>query len=110
MCTAFSTLQYLNRERVGPIRWQSMWEYGMKHLMYTIEMYDMQLSAGRYILHEHPLSASSWHVPEMTLFMAKWGLERFSAHMCRFGMTTHRGHESALVKNKPRASSPTPST
>ena len=71
MCTAFSSLQNLNRERMCAHKWNLLWNYGVKHLLFAIDVYDMQLSAGRYVLHEHPQSAASWHLPEMVALMQK---------------------------------------
>ena len=109
MCTAVPTLQCLNKNRLGPTNWAAIWECGAKHRPFMLELCDMQLTAGRYILHGHPLGASSWHLPEMAAYMAKWELSRFSSHVCRFGVRTHRGHESGLVK-KTLASSRMPNT
>ena len=98
MCTAFSIIQNLNRKRMGEKRWKEMIAYGTRHLLFVIELYELQLRAGRYILHEHPLSASSWHLPELTDFMHRWDLKRFSGHMCRFGMTSEDANGPGLVK------------
>ena len=74
MCTAFSLIQNLNKERIGPKRWNEVYQYGLKHLLFMIELYGIQLNVGRYIIHEHPNGASSWHVPEVTDLMAKYNL------------------------------------
>ena len=70
----------------------------MNQLLSAIELYDMQLSAVRDVLHAHPLGAASWYLPEMSTSMANGCLDMCSAHTCRFGMASHRGHESARVK------------
>ena len=79
MCTAFSILQGLNRKRMGEAKWRALWDHGMRHLLFAIELYDEQLAAGRYVLHEHPMSASSWHVPEMINLMAEYNLIKMRA-------------------------------
>ena len=86
MCTVFSALMNLNKDRMGPAKWEAMWAWGMRHLLFAIECYELQISLGGYILHEHPQSATSWHVPEMVEFVAKHNLERLNAHMCCFGL------------------------
>ena len=44
MCTAFSSLQNLNRERMGAHKWNSLWNHGVKHMLFALEIYDMQLT------------------------------------------------------------------
>ena len=97
-CTAFSSLQNLNRQRLEDKKWRAMIEHGTRHLLFTLELYELQLQAGRYILHEHPLSATSWHLQEMQEFMSRWDLQRFSCHMCRVGMVGTPSESSGLVK------------
>ena len=46
--------------KCDPIKQQQKVVAGRIHLAFCAELYQMQLSAGRYFLHEHPLTASSW--------------------------------------------------
>ena len=69
MCRAFSAIQAINKGRMSRAKWDALWNWGTKHLLFSLEIYALQLNAGRYILHEHPANASSWHVPEVVEFM-----------------------------------------
>ena len=71
MCTILNALQNLNRPKMGEAKWKIAWDHGMKHLLFAFEMYEIQVKAGRYFLHEHPNSATSWHLPEIVQFMSK---------------------------------------
>ena len=51
-------------------------EYGLKHLKFCIELYNIQLSNGLYFLHEHPASARSWQVEEMKESWLNQGSEK----------------------------------
>ena len=56
MCTMFSQLQALtgwSEEK------NNMWLEAVKHIEFVVEIYRMQVQAGRLFLHEHPASASS---------------------------------------------------
>ena len=41
-------------------------EEGTKHLEFCCKTYMLQVKAGRYFIHEHPLTASSWATECMT--------------------------------------------
>ena len=86
MCTVFSIIQNLNFEKLGPVKWRKMWAYGMRHLLFTFELFEIQLSEGRYILHEHPLTATSWYVPEVLQFTQRHGFVRVVRDMCMHGV------------------------
>ena len=65
----------------GPTQKQATlatWRAGVRHLGIAAELYGMQLSAGRYVVHEHPLSASSRAVPEIVQAMHKPDRKRYS--------------------------------
>ena len=49
------------------------WEKAVSHLKFTIELYRIQLEAGRLFLHEHPAHATSWNIPEMIELMSDRG-------------------------------------
>lgn len=83
---------------MGPVKWNALWEWGMRHLLFVLELYDIQVMAGRYFVHEHPYAAASWWVPEMFEFMAKHHLVRIRSCMCRFGMVSTDSTGTGLVK------------
>ena len=65
MCTAFSILQGLNKTSEDPDKYEAMWNKGVGHMIFGIQLYRTQSESGRFVLHEHPASASSWKLPEM---------------------------------------------
>ena len=68
------------------------------HLLFSIELYKIQLRGGRYFVHEHPWPAWSWQLPAMTELM-KWpGVRLGKGNMCRHGMMidTPEGRQLAL--------------
>eukprot|EP00972_Heterocapsa_arctica_P110183 16223057-Heterocapsa_arctica.AAC.1 len=60
------------------------------HLHVCFELYNMQLSEGRYFLHEHPATATSWSDPKVVAFMKKAGVASTIMHACQYGMTARR--------------------
>lgn len=101
MCTPFSALMQLNKDRMNIDKWNAMYAWALQHLRFTIQLYKLQLKAGRHILHEHPTNATSWHLPEMLEFMAEHNLDKFTGHMCRFELTTSEEQGEGLVKKPP---------
>ena len=59
---------------------------GRIHLAFCAELHQMQLSAGRYYLHEHPLTASSWKEKCITRIASKPENFTTRVHMCAYGM------------------------
>ena len=76
MCTAFSALQGLNSNRMSKDKWDALWEKGVRHMQFAINIYKLQVESGRYFIHEHPNSASSWKIPEMIKFMNEIGVDK----------------------------------
>ena len=56
----------------------------MKLLHVAVDVYEEQIRAGRYFLHERPLGASSWLDPRMTALQKTKGVFTVSSPMCRF--------------------------
>jgi len=54
MCTAFSSWQALNAVKRDAGIVHREWVRAMLHLRFVCELYQEQLDAGRYFLHEHP--------------------------------------------------------
>ena len=71
---------------MDPDKYEAMWNKGVRHMMFAIQLYRIQNESGRFSLHEHPASASSWELPEMISLMADIRLSKINAHMCRFKM------------------------
>ena len=98
MCKAFSALMNLNRERMGEDTYRKLVEHGMRHLLFCIELYNIQVSNGRLFLHEHPETAWSWKVSEVVALSQQEGVHKTTAHMCQYGMTSRDEQGTGLVK------------
>merc|ERR1712242_175486 len=61
-CTEFSAVQSLNRQHFSAAEARRRRAEAMTLLGFALEVYQLQLSAGRHFLHEHPASASSWQL------------------------------------------------
>ena len=98
MCTALSILQGLNRARMDPGKWETMWNKGMGYMLFATKLYPIQRDDGRFFLHEHLASASSWRLPEMQSLTSDLGIKKVNAHMCRFKMMSEDEQGKGLVK------------
>ena len=47
MCTAFSILQGLNKNRTNADKWEAMWKKGVRHMPFAIKLYRIRVAAGR---------------------------------------------------------------
>ena len=98
MCRAFSSLQGLNRARMGEVKYQAMLEHGREHLKFVAELYEEQAKNGRYYLHEHPAAATSWQDPSMKNLVHNWGGIITGADLCQFGMKSSDMYGTAPAK------------
>jgi hypothetical protein len=94
-CTAFCSFnERLNYRRMQPETVRRKKAEAKVLLGFAMEIYELQLKAGRHFLHEHPASASSWSEPRMMALMKRRGVGGVVAHMCQFGMETRSGSGS----------------
>ena len=56
------------------------------HVRFCIEVYKMQMMAGRFFMHEHPNSSTSWQMPEMVALAAMGDVDSAVCDMCAYGM------------------------
>ena len=91
MCTWFSNLRAMFTRNMTKEKIEENLEKARMHLQFTFELYDMQVKAGRYFLHEHPFAASSWQEKCVVDFILRHDVYTAVSHMCRFGMTAPRG-------------------
>ena len=84
MCTNFSILMNANWKRMHPEEAKRRWENAVMHISFCCEVYDMQMRAGRYFIHEHPLSASSWQLPAIRSLMDNENVVKTCVHMCAY--------------------------
>jgi hypothetical protein len=85
MCTAFSTWQYLNRTKRDPALVKREWRRAVAHMEFVSEVYQMQISSGRFFLHEHPEWATSWQLPAITRILDQEDVSRVRADQCQYG-------------------------
>ncbi len=92
MCTHFSAWQALNhaksndKERIERERKEAE-----IHIEFVACLYEDQLDAGRYFLHEHPLCATSWAMPRMQAILARAEVQRVRGDQCQFGAQIRDG-------------------
>ena len=94
MCTHFSTWQRLNEAKSRDV--QAMRRAKAEatvHIDFVASLYEEQIAAGRYFLHEHPLYASSWTVPSMAKILQQPGVVRVHADQCQFGAEIKHGEQ-----------------
>ena len=91
-CTAFSTLQALNKNRSAIQEQQRKLIEGKVLLNFALDVYRWQVRRGRYFLHEHPATATSWRLPEVQKMLSHPRVECIVSDMCMFGM-------KAVIKN-----------
>ena len=77
-CGAFSKFQNAS--------WYPEWEkwQATKLLHVAMDVYEEQIRAGRYFLHEHPLEASSWSDPRVISLQKRKGVFTASSPVCFF--------------------------
>ena len=91
MCRAFSTWQTLNETRRDPELVRKEFTKAMIHLQFMCELYEAQVTAGRYFLHEHPSGATSWTTPCVQRILAMKGVDRVVGDQCQLGQRSHDG-------------------
>ena len=57
----------------------------MVHFRFVCQLYQMQLDAGRYFLHEHPVGATSWKEKCVEEIWQHPSVERIISDQCQFG-------------------------
>jgi len=95
MCTAFSTLQQLNKHKIDL---PSKVREARVHLQFVAKLYKLQASRGRYFLHEHPWMATSWKLEEIDSIVRMPGVYTVKGSMCSFGMVADDGYGPKPVR------------
>ena len=88
MCTFFSKLMAMNWKNMDPDDAKKKWQTAVSHLVFCIELYKIQMNAGRLFLHEHPDGASSWGVKEMMELLADPRVIKVTGDQCMYGQVT----------------------
>ena len=101
-CTAFSPLQELSRKKRDPQVVAGEFRRARAHIIFCLEVYNMQIKARRHFVHEHPRNSKAWMLPEMMQFMMKAEVDSVVTNMCMFGMTSHDEKGIGLVQKATR--------
>ena len=98
-CTAYSNLQNLNRCRQGGnAKVDAAQQRARVHLIFCCTLYNEQLSAGRYFLHEHPKSATSWSETCMEELSSNPLVMETCIDQCAYGLMSRDKHGEAPAK------------
>ena len=97
MCTMFSTLQNLNKNKRDEEAHNARVKQAISHIDFCITLYTIQAKNGRYYLHEHPRHATSWKLESMQRFINKHQPKQVHANMCAFGMVSTDEQGKGLV-------------
>ena len=82
---------------MDPKKVQEIIREGKSHIDFCIELYRMQMSEGRFFLHEHPLSAWSWKLSSVRELRENPDVYRIRGDMCRFNMIINDAQGPALA-------------
>ena len=91
MCRAYSAWQRLNAAKRDPAVVARELVKAKVHLAFCMELYEVQRSAGRYFLHEHPAQASSWQEDVVQAVEAMEGVFKTTVDQCQYGMEDEDG-------------------
>ena len=86
MCTAFSSIQRINRDRRDPEIVHSELEEAKDHVRWCMRFCAMQHRSNRYFVYEHPASASSWFLTEVKKMASASGVQCVKCDQCMFGL------------------------
>jgi len=87
-CTAFSIMNAINFARMPADEVRRRMTEARILFDFAMEVYEMQLRAGRHFLHEHPQSASSWKEPRVQRLLNDPRVSTTVGHLCQYGMKT----------------------
>ena len=88
MCRYFSRLMTMNWQRMDPDDARRKWNTAVSHIIFCVELYKLQLEAGRLFLHEHPHGASSWDLKVMMDLLADPRVVKVLGDQCMYGHVT----------------------
>ncbi len=107
-CTMFSQMQNISKGRREEEEFNRKLYIAKEHVKFCLEVYMIQMRAGRYFMHEHPHTASSWDMPEVLQLAAEYGVDMTTCDMCAFGLTVKDPHGEALAEKRTRIMSNSP--
>lgn len=94
-CTCFSIWQRVNRQRrcLHPDpAWTTRWQEAVALWAFALELFAIQLAAGRFAALEHPDTASSWALPMTKQFLQSWpNVTTTRFDQCLLGLLSFEG-------------------
>ena len=54
MCRMFSQMMRVNRKKMGELRYRRELRAAVDHVIFMLQVYELQMQEGRYFVHEHP--------------------------------------------------------
>ena len=72
----------------------------MVHLRFVCELYQEQVDAGRYFLHEHPAGATSWAEACIQELLSQPGVETAVCDRCQYGQVDDRSGDTVKKPTK----------
>jgi len=92
-CTEFSTWQALNaaKHNRDEAKIATARLGAEAHMLFVAELYQMQLDAKRYFLHEHPSGATSWQLVCIRKLLSHEQVERVNGDQCQYDQADASG-------------------
>ena len=100
-CTMFCGLQNLGKRKRDETLFQKRLAVAKNHVKFCVEVYRMQIQAGRFFLHEHPDSSTSWQMPEVVSLQMMEEVYVNVCDMCAYGMVAVDGQGRRLPRRGP---------
>ena len=98
----FCGLQNLGKGKRDETLFQKRLAVAKNHVKFCVEVYRMQIQAGRFFLHEHPDSSTSWQMPEVVSLQMMEEVYVNVCDMCAYGMVAVDGQGEAPAKKRTR--------
>ena len=81
---------------------QKTWHQAKRHLNFMCKIYKIQIDAGRWLLHEHPVTAGSWKERCILDVMREGGVRTTVTDQCMFGLTTTTTTSTGRARKRTR--------
>ena len=91
MCTQFCSWQHLNAQKRSPSEVTRDHVRAMVHMKFVCQLYEDQVKAGRYFIHEHPGSATSWTEDCIVQVRQLPGVDVSEIDQCQYDQTSKNG-------------------
>ncbi len=100
LCTPFSLLQNLLKNKGNIEEKKRLLARGIKHVKFCIQLCREQISKGRYFLHEHPNAGTSLQIPEMVQLLMHPDVTRTEGDMRAHSMKSQDAKGEGLAKQQ----------